>query len=61
MSDHEWHDKLRFYHTTKINDKIIYSYNIKGRYLKNGVSKSIVHIIKHAKFQLYRVHSDGVI
>ena len=31
------------------------------RYLKNGVSKSIVHMIKHANFQLYRVHPDGVI
>ena len=31
------------------------------RYLKNSVSKSIVHVIKHANFHLYRVHSDGVI
>ena len=31
------------------------------RYLKNCVSKSIVLVIKHAKFQLYRVHHDGVI
>ena len=31
------------------------------RYLKNGVTKSIVHVIKHANFQLYRVHPDGVI
>ena len=29
--------------------------------LKNGVSKSIVHVIKHTNFQLYRVHPDGVI
>ena len=28
--------------------------------LKNGVSK-IVHAIKHANFQLYRVRPDGVI
>ena len=28
---------------------------------KNGVSKSIVHVIKHANFQLYRVHPDEVI
>ena len=28
---------------------------------KNGGSKSIVHAIKHANFQLYRVNSDGVI
>ena len=27
----------------------------------NGVSKSIVHVIKQANFQLYRVHPDGVI
>ena len=31
------------------------------RYLKNDVSKSIVHAIKHANFQLYTVHPDGVI
>ena len=31
------------------------------RHLKNSVSKSIVHVIKHANFQLYRVHPDGVI
>ena len=30
------------------------------RYLKNGVSKTIVHVIKHVNFQLYRVHPDGV-
>ena len=28
---------------------------------KNGVSKSIVLVIKPAKFQLYRVYPDGVI
>ena len=26
------------------------------RYLKDGVWKSIVHVIKQANFQLYRVH-----
>ena len=31
------------------------------RYLKNGVLKSIVLVIKHAKFQLYSAQSDGVI
>ena len=31
------------------------------RYLKNGVSKTIVHVTKHVNFQLYRVHPDGVI
>ena len=31
------------------------------RYLKNGFSKSIVHVIKHANFQLFRVQADGVI
>ena len=31
------------------------------RYQKNGVSKSIVHVIKHTNFQLYRVQPDGVI
>ena len=29
--------------------------------LKNGISESIVHVIKHANFQLYRVRPDGVI
>ena len=33
----------------------------KDIYLRNGVSKSIVHVIKHANFQLYRAHPDGVI
>ena len=28
---------------------------------KNGVSKGIVHVIKHANFQLHMVHPDGVI
>ena len=31
------------------------------RYFKNGASKSIVHVIKHANFQLYTVNPDGVI
>ena len=31
------------------------------RYLKNDVSRSIVHMIKYANVQLYRVHPDGVI
>ena len=30
------------------------------RYLKNGFSKSFVHVIKRANFQLYRVHFGGV-
>ena len=29
--------------------------------VKNGVLKSIVYVIKHVNFQLYRVHPDGVI
>ena len=32
-----------------------------ARYLKNGVSKSIVRVVKHANFQFYKVHPDGVI
>ena len=28
---------------------------------KNGVSKSIVHVIKHVNFQLYRTHPDEII
>ena len=31
------------------------------RYLKNGVSEGIVHVIKHVDSQLYRVHPDGAI
>ena len=31
------------------------------RYLKNGVSKIVVHAIKHVNFQLYMVHLEGVI
>ena len=31
------------------------------RCLKNGVLKSIVHVIKDANFQLYRLHPDGVV
>ena len=31
------------------------------RYLKNVASKSIVHVIKHASFQLYIEHPDEVI
>ena len=30
------------------------------KYIKR-TSKSIVHMIKYANFQLYRVHPDGVI
>ena len=30
-------------------------------YLRNDVLKSIVHVIKHANFQLYSVHPDGVV
>ena len=29
--------------------------------LKKGVSKSIVHVIKHVNFQLYKARHDGVI
>ena len=31
------------------------------RYLKYSVSKSIVRVITHANFQLYRVHPGGAI
>ena len=51
----------------KKNEKLKGNINIKvilkaiDRYLKSGVLKSIVHVIKYADFQLYRVHPDGVI
>ena len=32
-----------------------------NRYLKNGVSESIINVIKHVNIQLYRAHPDGVI
>ena len=38
-------------------DKTIYYLHL---YLKNSFSKSIVHVIKHVKFQLYRTHPDGI-
>ena len=31
------------------------------KYLKSGVSKKIIHVIKHANFQLYRAYSERVI
>ena len=31
------------------------------RYLKNSVLKHIVHVIKHVNFQIYRVHTGGII
>ena len=35
--------------------------SLKAHCYRNGVSKSIVHVIKHANFQLHRVHPDEVI
>ena len=35
--------------------------SLKAHGFRNGVSKSIVHVIKHDNFQLHRVHPDGVI
>ena len=32
-----------------------------GKYLKNGIPKSIVHVKKRVNFQLYRAHLDGII
>ena len=40
--------------------QFIYQRHI-DRYLKNGVSKSIVHVIKHVSFQLYMAHPYEVI
>ena len=31
------------------------------RYLKNGIPKSIVHVMKHVNFQVYRAHPDKFI
>ena len=42
---------------------LVVSYHIKrgnNRYLKNNVSKSVVHGIKHVNFQLYNALSDGI-
>ena len=30
-------------------------------YIKGTPIKSIAHVIKHANFQLYRIHPDGII
>ena len=41
-----------------------YYYSLKKRQQiskKNGVLKCIIHVIKHANFQRYRVYSDRVI
>ena len=32
-----------------------------SRYLKSGVPKRVVHVMKHANFELYRAYSSGVI
>ena len=52
--------------TTKIQtiisiDLLSKSCSRRERYLKNSLSKSIAHVIKHANFQLYRAYNAGVI
>lgn len=39
-----------------------YFYSLKTliRYLKNGLPKNIVHVIKHTNFQIYRIYPAGV-
>ena len=32
-----------------------------NRYLQNGDPKSIVHVMKHVTFELYRAHPNGFI
>ena len=39
----------------------LYHYRHSDIYLKIRVLKTIIHVIKDANFQLYRVHPDGVI
>ena len=34
---------------------------LRDKYLKNGASKNMDHVIKHANFQLYRVYPVRVI
>ena len=38
----------------------LHFYRSSYRYLKNGVSKSIVVSIKPTNFQIYKAYSDGV-
>ena len=44
-----------------LREGVHYPQRHNDRYLKNGVSKSILLVIWHASFQLYREHHDGVI
>ena len=54
---------LLFVSVELMQAKIGKQFNLKGTltYLQNGVSESIVHVIKHANFQIYRLHPDEVI
>ena len=35
--------------------------NMNDRYLKNSVSKSIIHVIKQVNFPLYRAQANAII
>ena len=64
-------DPLKVFHELKLQRIVKYVSHIsylfcfkdtsQGQFLKNGDSKSIVYVIKHANFQHHRVHTDGVI
>ena len=51
-----WNASLDFF----LMGNLVFPWRHIDSYLENGVSKSIVHVIKHANFQLHRVHPDGV-
>ena len=54
-------DKVSINASSPLLSSFIVNLKAHDKYLKNGVSKNIVRVIKHANFQLYRVHPDGVI
>ena len=55
-----------FLHTLVSNNKFLHACALAclkshRQISKNGVSKSIAHVIKHTNFQFYKAHSDKVI
>ena len=44
-----------------INSNNLMTLSVHRQVSENGVSKSIVHVIKHANFQHHGVNPDGVI
>ena len=61
----EQNDQLLFtFNHDEADTKVVLHAFLTGhidRYLKNGVSKYIAHVIKHVNFKLYRANPEGVI